>query len=214
MDLSFYIFATVGIIGFLYVLVSFLLGEVGHAGELGGVEVEHDLDALHAGMDHDVGLHAEHHADFGDGDAPGPFSTRVLAVFLAAFGMVGAAARYTGLTPLTSAAAGLGGGYGFGWLAWRLLRLVWSQGASSHIRAQDLVGQHAEVTVAVPASGVGQVACIVNGVRTYQIARSASGGDIPLGTHVRIVHVTAEGVSVEPVPRERSAVPEQPQRRL
>ncbi|MBI3944637.1 MAG: hypothetical protein HY321_01840 [Armatimonadetes bacterium] len=200
MDLSFYIYAGIGLFGFLYILVTFFLGELGHLGDFGGVDMDHDMDA---GLEHEVGdAGADHSADVGESDAPGPFSSRVISIFLTAFGAVAAGARYSGLPSSISAGLGMAAGYGLGWLTYRFMRLVWAQGASSHVRTRDLEGALAEVSVAIPVSGPGQVACIASGTRTYQIARAAAGTEIPLGSRVRIVSVTPEGVVVEPAPED------------
>lgn len=195
MDL--YVFMTIGLVGFLFIVISFLMGEVahlgdlGHAGDLGGAGHE-----IHVGDSHGDHGGAGHDSD---SDGPGPLSTRVISIFLTAFGAAATAARLSGLAPITSAAVGVATGYGLGWCTWRFMRLVWSQGASSHLRTSDLEGATGEVTIAIPASGPGQVACVAHGMRTHQIARSATKEAIPLGSIVRITQVTPEGVLVEPV---------------
>ncbi|HOJ20149.1 MAG TPA: hypothetical protein PLU39_12640 [Armatimonadota bacterium] len=193
MDL--YIFASIGIFGSLLIVLSFVLGEIGHIG--GGVDLDHDV-AINGGVDHDLPASDAPEADVSAGhDAPGPLSVRVLSIFLSAFGLVGAASRLSGLHTSTSAALGVAAGTVLGWAAWRLMAFLWSQGGSSEVRVRDLEGRMGEVTVAIPAVGPGQVACVVDDVRVYQIARSLAGEEIPIGSRVRITEATPEGVLVE-----------------
>ena len=226
MDTSFYVFAGIGLFGFLFVVLSFILGEFGHMGDLGhvdagGVDVGHvdvahdfagdgaDHDGGHAGADHDAG-----HAGDADGDAPGPFSTRVLSIFLTTFGLVSAAGKALGYQTTTSAALGVVGGYALGWCIYKFTRLLWAQGGSSQIHMRDLEGTVAEVTVAIPAGGIGQVACMLNDQRTHQIARCEADAEIPLGALVRITRTTPEGVFVEPAPAAPGESPDELRERL
>lgn len=192
MDL--YVYAGIGLFGFLLILASFVLGEVGHLGDLGHLDINHDI--------HVEGFHGEHGGMDGDDDAPGPLSLRVVAIFLTAFGTIAAGARLSGLHSLTSAALGFAGGYALGWMIWKFMCFLYTQGGSSEILASQLEGCSAEVTVAIPPGGPGQVACVVNGTRTYQIARAENGFAIPLGSSVHVLRATAEGVIVEPLPEE------------
>lgn len=193
MDL--YIFASIGIFGSLLIVLSFVLGEIGHIG--GDVALDHDM-AIDGDIDHDVPAGHVPEADASTGhDAPGPLSMRVLSIFLSAFGLVGAACRLSGLQTSTSAALGVAAGTALGWAAWRLMAFLWAQGGSSEVRVRDLEGRLGEVTVAIPGVGPGQVACIMDDVRVYQIARSLAGDEIPIGSRVRITAATPEGVIVE-----------------
>lgn len=192
MDLSLSIFVGIGLFGALLIVLSFVMGEVGHLGDLGEAGVEHDFGAAEAGEGADGG-------DLGGDDAPGPLSMRVLSVFLSAFGLVGAACRASGLQTSTSAALGVASGWALGWCMWKFMCFLWAQGGSSEVRLRELEGCLAEVTVAIPAQGPGQVACVLDDTRTHQIARSESGVEIPAGTTVRITQVSPECVLVEPL---------------
>ena len=195
MSLDVYVFASIGLLGFLFILLSFVLGEVGHLGDFGHVGDVGHVEVDHAG---DVGGHEAGEA--GHEAGPGWLSTRVIAIFLTAFGAVATAARLSGFSAVTSSALGFASGYGLGWCTWRILRFMYGQEGSSQIRSRDLEGQIAEVTVAIPAKGPGQVACVVQDRRTHQIARSSTGQEIPIGSPVHVVRVTPEGVLVQPVP--------------
>lgn len=58
--------------------------------------------------------------------------------------------------------------------------------ASSALKTSDIVGQNAEVTVSIPASGVGEVAYVAMGERHTSTARSADNKEIPRGALVSI----------------------------
>ncbi|NLC57215.1 MAG: hypothetical protein GX774_10290 [Armatimonadetes bacterium] len=191
-----YIFAGIGLFGVLFIILSFVMGELGHLGDVG--DAGHEIHLGEGDAGHEL------HADAAD-DAPGPLSLRVISIFLSSFGLVGAACRLSGLQTRTSAALGVGVGILLGWVVWRFMRLLWAQGGSSHLRAAELAGSLGEVTVAIPASGPGQVACVVDDARTYQVARSATGTEIPLGSQVRVTAVSADGVLVEPVTPDAAA---------
>jgi hypothetical protein len=62
-----------------------------------------------------------------------------------------------------------------------------------------LVGQTAEVTVAIPAGGgAGQITLVYGAESTTQIARSSDGKAIPVGREVTIVALRGESVVVAP----------------
>jgi membrane protein implicated in regulation of membrane protease activity len=58
--------------------------------------------------------------------------------------------------------------------------------ASSALKASDIVGQSAEVTVPIPANSVGEVAYVAMGERQTSTARSADNKEIPRGALVSI----------------------------
>ena len=61
-----------------------------------------------------------------------------------------------------------------------------------------LVGQPAEVSVAIPAGGVGQVALTFGGERSEHIARAADGRSLVRGTDVVITGLRGDAVVVAP----------------
>jgi membrane protein implicated in regulation of membrane protease activity len=58
--------------------------------------------------------------------------------------------------------------------------------ASSALKTSDIIGQNAEVTVPIPANGVGEVAYVAMGERHSATARSADTKEIPRGALVSI----------------------------
>ena len=174
---AFGIFLGIAAIGFLFLMVSFVFGEVfGHA-DLAG---------------HDADVHGDvHGVSF--------FSTRVLSVFVTAFGGFGAIGIHLGYGIEIATAIGLVGGVIFGALIYLFASFLYSQQASSDIRVGDLVGRTAQVSVAIPAGGVGQVRCTLGESVVEKIARAEDGGSIPVHTSVTILSVPGETVIVRRV---------------
>jgi membrane protein implicated in regulation of membrane protease activity len=150
-----WIFLAVGLVGFVFLIVSALFGEI-----------------------------FEHFEGLDDAGGPGFFSTRVMAVFVTAFGGSGAIATYYGVPPMPASGVGLVTGGVFGGAIYFFARFLYGQQASSEMRAHDLVGQTARVVVAIPAGGVGQVRCRIGEELVDKIARTRDGG--PLGEHVSV----------------------------
>jgi hypothetical protein len=170
---AFAMFVAIAGIGFLFLLVSLLAGEL-----FEHVDIGHDLDGA------------------ADGGAPGLFSTRVLAVFVTAFGATGAIASYHGASALVASGAGLASGALFGGLILLFARFLYGQQASSEIRSGELLGRPARVVVAIPAGGVGQVRCRVGEELLDKIARAGDGGAIAENSPVRVDDVEGEIVVV------------------
>jgi len=73
---------------------------------------------------------------------------------------------------------------------------LFSQQASSEVRVSDLAGSIAQVSVAIPKAGVGQIRCTLGESVVEKIARSQDGGEIPANTLVKIEAVVGETVVV------------------
>jgi membrane protein implicated in regulation of membrane protease activity len=169
---AFAIFLGIASIGFLFLLVSFIFGEIfGHL-DFGG----HDAD-LH-GDGHDAGVSF--------------FSTRVLSVFITAFGGFGAIGIHLGYSIEASTGLGMAGGLVFGMLIYLFASFLFSQQASSEVRVQDMVGKTAQVFVAIPQDGLGQVRCTLGDCVVEKIARSQDGAPIPLNALVTIESLVGE----------------------
>ena len=152
---AFAIFLAVGAVGFLFLIVSAAFGEI-----------------------------FEHFDGLDDHGGPGFFSTRVMAVFITAFGGSGAIATYYGMTPMPASGVGVVTGMVFGGAIYFFARFLFHQQASSDVRSSDLVGQIARVVVAIPAGGVGQVRCRLGEELVDKIARTRDGD--PLGENVSV----------------------------
>ena len=164
------VFVAIAAIGFVFLLISLVFGEIFDF-------FDHDVDFSHGG--------------------PGILSSRVIAVFITAFGAFGAIATNNGLGPGPSSGVGVASGLLFGGGIYALLRFLYGQEATSEVLASDLVGQSARVVVAIPASGVGQVRCRIGEELVDKIAQSRDGLAIAENTAVRIEEVLGETVIVK-----------------
>jgi membrane protein implicated in regulation of membrane protease activity len=170
---AFSVFLAIAGVGFLFLLVSVVFGEI----------FDHFGDGIDADMEH---------------GGPGIFSGRVMAVFITAFGGFGAMATYYGLSPIPASGVGLLGGMVFGGAIYLFARFLFGQQASSDVRSSDLVGAIGRVIVAIPAGGVGQVRCRLGEELVDKIARTRSGEAIQENTSVEIDEVLGETVIVKP----------------
>ena len=170
------VFLGIAAIGFLFLLVSLIFGGI----------FDH-LDFGH-GFDHDLGH-----------GGPGFFSTRVLSVFITAFGGFGAIGIYQGYGIFASSFLGFSGGVVLASVIYFFARFLFAQQASSATSAADLVGRTAEVTVGIPVGGVGQVRCLVGESMVEKIARSRDGAAVPHHALVKIEEIIGESAIVSPL---------------
>src|SRR5262245_56999468 len=138
------IYGTIAAGGFLLLLMMLLVGEVFGA--------DHEVGA------HDLALH-------GDADHCGPsfFSVRLMAAFVTAFGVGGMIGRYYGLGHPAASGMGIVSGIAMAGIVYQFAKYLHSQQASSDVHMSSLVGRSAEVSVAIPGSGVGQVTITFGG---------------------------------------------------
>jgi len=174
------IYAAIAAVGFLFLLVMLFVGEI-------------------FGADHEVGGH-DVSVDHGDADHGGPsiFSTRVMASFLTAFGVGGVVARYYNLPHPAASGVGVATGVVMSGIVFQFAKLLYSQQASSDVQMTSLVGRSAEVSVAIPVGGVGQITLTYSGERSEHIARSADGRAVSRGAEVVITGLRGESVVVAP----------------
>lgn len=176
------IYAAIAIFGFLVLLIMLFAGEI-----FGG---DHEISA------HDVSVE---HGDVGHGGGPSIFSARIMASFLTAFGVGGVVARYYNLSHPAASGVGIVSGVVMSSVVYQFAKLLYSQQASSEVRMMGLVGRSAEVSVAIPEGGVGQIALTFGGERTEQIARSADGRALSRGAEVLITGLRGDSVVVAPL---------------
>jgi len=169
---AFTVFLGIAAIGFVFLLISLIFGEL----------FEHFGDGA-----------LEH--DFGHG-GPGFFSVRVMSVFVTAFGGFGAIGTHYGLSTLASSGTGFAAGVLFAWLIYAFARFLYSQQASTEVRTTDVVGKTARVVVAIPEGGVGQVRCQVGEEIVDKVARSREGDAIAENALVRVEENLGEMVIV------------------
>ena len=179
------IFGAFALVGLILLLSMLLVGEL-----CGGEhELSHEMVTGHD-VDHSGG--------------PSIFSTRIMASFLTAFGVGGVVGRYYDLSYPVCSGIGIVAGAAMSSLVFQFAKILYSQQASSELKMTGLVGTAAEVSVAIPPGGVGQVVVFSRGERTEHLARSATGA-IARGTMVKIMAVGGDAVTVAPAPVETPA---------
>src|SRR5499426_3018918 len=149
------IYAGIAVFGFLFLIVLLFVGEV-------------------FGADHDVGGH-DVHSQHSDPGGPSIVSARIMASFITAFGVGGVVARYYGLSHPAASGVGIVTGIVLAGVVYQFAKILYSQQASSEVRMPALVGRNAEVSVAIPKGGLGQVMVSFGGERSEHLARSEDG---------------------------------------
>ena len=149
------------------------------------------------GGDHDVAGH-DVSADDGDSGGPSIFSARIMAAFLTAFGVGGVVARYYELSHPAASGVGIVTGVVLAGVVYQFAKLLYSQQASSEVQMPALVGRSAEVTVAIPAGGLGQVTVSYGGERSEHLARSEDGRAVARGALVVIRGLRGDSIVVAP----------------
>jgi membrane protein implicated in regulation of membrane protease activity len=169
---AFTVFLGIAAVGFLFLMISLFFGEI----------FEHFDSAL----DHDL-----------DHGGPGFFSTRIISVFITAFGGFGAIATEQGMGPLAASGVGAVSGFILAAPVYFLARFLFGQQATSETRSQDLVGRVGRVIIAIPAGGVGQVRCTIGEELVDKIARGREPDAIAENTPVIVEEVVGETVVVK-----------------
>ncbi len=167
------VFLVIGGIGFVFLLASLVLGDIfemfGGDADIGG----------------DSGL------DFGFLDS------RVIAVFITAFGGFGAIGVQMGFGAAASSGFGLLGGVVFALVVSLFGRFLIGQQASSSVTDDDLIGKTAQVAVAIKQGEIGQISIRIGDDRIEKIARSKDGEEIKAGTLVKVHSIAGDSVIVE-----------------
>ncbi len=172
---AFTVFLSIAGIGFVFLLISLIFGEI--------------FEHFEFSFDHDF----DHSLDHG---GPGILSSRVLSVFVTAFGGFGAVATHYGLSVAPASGIGFFSGAVFGAVVYGFARFLWAEQATSETLNADLAGQTAHVIIGIPQGGVGQVRCRLGEQLIDKIARSKDGSAIPEHTSVTIEEVLGETVIV------------------
>jgi membrane protein implicated in regulation of membrane protease activity len=172
------IYAAIGAFGFLFLIVMLFLGDF-------------------SGGDHDLGGHDAHVEPSGvDHGGPSVFSARMMAAFLTAFGVGGVVGRYYDLSHPAASGVGVVSGIVMAGLVYQFAKMLYSQQASVEVRMPGLVGRSAEVSVAIPPGGVGQISLMASGERSEHIARAAGGQAIPRGAEVIVTGLRGDSLVV------------------
>lgn len=162
----------IGGLGFLFLLISLVVGDIFEA----------------AGLD--FGLDLDGNGDFGLLDS------RVIGIFLTAFGGFGAIAVIFNFGVFVSIIFALFGGFVFGASVYRFGKFLYRQQSSSSVSEEDLLGRSAQVIVGIQPNQIGQISCRIGEERVEKIARSKDGSEIKAGETVRIESITGEAVIV------------------
>ncbi len=193
------------LVGIGYTLVAGLLGGVsgvaghaGHFGHMGG----------HGATSHDYGVggHGGHGStspsspEHGGNVIFGPFSPLVIAFFLTCFGGTGLIfSRLPGLLSVFSLPIAVASGFVLAWLLITVFnKFIGSMQSSSEVHLGSLIGADAEVTVAVPSNGIGEIAYVAMGSRCVAPARSDEAQDIPRFASVRVTRLVGNIFYVRP----------------
>lgn len=164
------IFLVIGGLGFLFLLLSLIIGDLFEA-----IGMELSLDASH---------------DFG------VFDSRVIAVFLTAFGGFGVIASTLGWGAVGGSLFGLLGGFIFGAIVFYFGKLLYSQQSSSSVAPEDLIGRTAQVVVNIKPDQLGQISCLIGEEKVEKLARTVSGEELKAGQLVRIDSIGSDSVFV------------------
>jgi membrane protein implicated in regulation of membrane protease activity len=170
---AFTVFIGIGAVGFLFLLISLLFGEIFE-------HFDHSLD-----HDHDHG-------------GPSILSSRVLSVFITAFGGFGALAINQGFGIPAASGVGFASGVFFGGIIYYFAKFLYGQQASTQVTASDLTGRPARVIVAIPAGGVGQVRIHLGEEMVDKVAKVRDGAALGENAIVVIEEIMGELVIVRP----------------
>jgi hypothetical protein len=200
-------------VGFIYVLISLILGEIAsHGGpsspEHSGLDVgQADAGvAVDAGADvGDVGADAGSHVSghtvaVGSQDLPW-FSPIILASFLASFGGMGLVAKILlNLGDAGSLIFAMPIALGISIIIFLLVaKLLFGSAASSEAVLGDVIGSQAEVVTGIPENALGEIAYICKGFRYKSPARSYDGEPIEVGARVRMVRTDGYIMTVKKI---------------
>jgi membrane protein implicated in regulation of membrane protease activity len=185
------VFLVIGGVGFLFLMISLIIGDLFEALDIDfGADVDFDTD-----VDFDID------ADFdaGGGSSFGVFDTRVISVFLTAFGIVGAIALQFGLGGIISSLMGIGSGLLLGGLIFGFGYYLANQEATSPVTNRELVGRTAKVVVSIKPGSIGQISLQVRGERIEKLAKIRGEKEIIAGETVFIEERSGNSFIVSPM---------------
>jgi len=156
-------------------------------------------DATLAGAD--AGPAQQAHAGGSEGAGPSPFNSLVISSFITVFGAVGLICDgglsmgwflSTAIALVTAAAVGA-------IVFFLVVRVLHGSQSDSSYSLGQIAGVRGKVITAVPAGGLGEVACVVNGTRCSYPASSAEGLPIRQGREVLVVKMERNVAIVSPL---------------
>lgn len=167
-------------IGGVFLIITFITGEL--------FEFAHDFGDSVGGLLDNVGLHLPHLGEHGQGDGPGPLSSRVVFAFVTAFGGMGTILTYYAMPDLVTIVLSLVAGFAGGAVVWAFTYTMFRQSATTQLKDADFAGATGRVTMEIPG-GVryGEVSVSVGGRSETWFAVSADGEPIPANAVVTVV---------------------------
>ena len=181
------IFLTLGGIGFLFLMLSLILGDLFEA-----------LDFDFGGdLDFDTDIDADFDGSGGGGF--GIFDSRVVSMFLVAFGFIGAIALQLGVGGVLGTLIGITSGLLLGGLVFAFGYYLVAQEASPPVTNREMVGHAAKVIVAIKPKSIGQISFNVREQRIDKLARTRSGKEIKAGETVFIEEIAGNEFIVSPM---------------
>jgi membrane protein implicated in regulation of membrane protease activity len=167
------VFLIIATVGFVFLLVSLVVGDI--------------FDSF--GID--IGPE-------GVADGHGLLDSRVISVFITAFGGVGAIGIQMGLGIVSSSLLGLAGGVVLGGLVSIFARFLYKQQSSSSVTTAQLIGRSAQVVVSIAPGSLGQVSFRIGEERVEKLARSKDNQEIKAGAIVRVDEIAGDSLIVSP----------------
>jgi membrane protein implicated in regulation of membrane protease activity len=167
------VFLGIATLGFVFLLISLVVGDI------------FDSFGFETGLDTGVESH-------------GLLDSRVISVFVTAFGGFGAIGIQAGLSIVVSSLLGLAGGIVLGGLVSLFARFLYKQQSSSSVSTTQLIGRTAQVLVSIAPGSVGQVSCRVGEERVEKLARARDNREIKAGVTVRVEEVAGDALIVTP----------------
>jgi hypothetical protein len=163
----------------------------------GAGELSHDAE-----LPHDTGLAHGAAAGHVETDGPSWLSTRVILGAAAGFGAFGLGAQAVGLTGWVSVPVAVGGFLIMAVVVRQVVLVpMWRQQSNSLLSRAQYLGSRGHVTLGIRSGETGLVRFLdPNGTPVTDFAVAADGGELPAGTAVLVVDVTAEHVVVDPDP--------------
>lgn len=168
-----FVFLGIAGIGFVFLLITLIVGDI------------FDSFGFETGLD-------------GAGEGHGFLDSRVIAVFVTAFGGVGAIGIQMGLSVVASSLLGLAGGIVLGGIVSIFARFLYKQQSSSSVTTTQLIGRTAQVTVSIAPGSIGQVSCRIGEERVEKLARARDNREIKAGVTVRVDEVAGDSLIVSP----------------
>jgi len=189
MELQMIAFLSIFAVGFLFTIISFILGEL-----FDGVEdVFHGVfDFFHLDSLFDVDVDVDH------GGGASVFSPRVISVFVMIFGATGIVATIQELGMLSSILVSIFVGLIVAAIFYSIFNWIYRQQSTSVVNNNSLINHVGTVKTEIPAHGVGEVTVDYVGSRMTRSAKSKDGRKIAINANVIVREIRGHMVIVDP----------------